>query len=184
MTNSYRESFEFLSRQRRPSYFFEQVTEIFFSSKERARYTFLQAPFFRLWTVLRFHVKKKRKKERINEVVERILRIFSSSKKNLGTYFSDCYFGAKQCRFYVEFAFIRLKKKRKKRKILAKSRGEPFEFLSVTENFLLVKGALTLIKAPPGIFPPFWLPKEGGNSSGMIRKCGVGPRCRWTEEEY
>lgn len=114
MTNSYRESFEFLSRQRRPSYFFEQVTEIFFSSKERARYTFLQAPFFRREQCYGSTLKK-RKKERINEVVERILRIFSSSKKNLGTYFSDSYFGAKQCRFYVEFAFIRLKKKKKKK---------------------------------------------------------------------
>lgn len=123
MTNSYRESFEFLSRQRRPSYFFEQVTEIFFSSKERARYTFLQAPFFRREQCYGSTLKK-RKKERINEVVERILRIFSSSKKNLGTYFSDCYFGAKQCRFYVEFAFIRLKKKKGKKGKSLQSREE------------------------------------------------------------
>lgn len=66
MTNSYRESFEFLSRQRRPSYFFEQVTEIFFSSKERARYTFLQAPFFRREQCYGSTLKK-RKKERKNQ---------------------------------------------------------------------------------------------------------------------
>lgn len=184
MTNSYRESFEFLSRQRRPSYFFEQVTEIFFSSKERARYTFLQAPFFRLWTVLRFHVKKK--KERKNQ---RSRREDSSNfllvKEKPRYIFLRFLFRRETVPVLRRVRFhSSKKKKRKKRKILAKSRGEPFEFLSVTENFLLVKGALTLIKAPSGISPPFWLSKEGGNSSGMIRKCGVGPRCRWTEEEY
>lgn len=185
MTNSYRESFEFLSRQRRPLYFFEQVTEIFFSSKERARYTFLQAPFFRREQCYGSTLKK-RKKERKNQ---RSRREDSSNfllvKEKPRYIFLRLLFRRETVPVLRRVRFhSSKKKKRKKRKILAKSRGEPFEFLSVTENFLLVKGALTLIKAPPGISPPFWLPKEGGNSSGMIRKCGVGPRCRWTEEEY
>lgn len=122
-------------------------------SKESSVHVF-QAPLFRRERseVLRFYGKKKK---RIDEVVERILRIFFFCQKKTSVHISQISIPARnsagsttRVRFHSS-----KKKKREKEKSLQSRGREPFEFLSVTENFLLVKGALTLIKAPPGSLP-------------------------------